>query len=689
MPNHGKRHWQPSRVDRSFPSDARLAAALLTGALGLLAAGSAAAQTTVWSATLTVKTVGDTNLGCYDALPGSECSSALTDNDFSYGGTDYTVELVNNRVDGAAFSFRLSTAIPAAFRTLRAALHVDGAQLAFADAGFNYGNAHASWNPGVSWTANQQVSLSIVVPPPQSSNANLSGLTASSSASAGGTYTSLTLSPSPFSASTVSYTATVANARTHVKVTPTVADTGRATVTVQGTSVSSGSPSAAIALNQGSNTITVRVRAQNGTTKDYTVTVTREAPPATPTVRLSADPNPVPEGSPVTVTATLSSAATSSVDIPLTLTDDTAEPEDHGPLASITIAANSTSGTGTIATNQDADAEDETFTVALGVLPSSVAAGTPSSVRVRIRDDDDDDDDDGDGDGSPPPGGGGGPPPGDDDDDAPSTCTLVAPYWSGPTGGFTVRPASGRTSVSVTCGESTTEYSAENGLVTRLVRSSCPGGLRLEGAAPGGWYWQHGERNAAAAPFVCSEALGGPRAVVPGGVVADATDDATFFKHDTARLVGIVPHLAGNECSEYVSPYWQGDGGVVLRPAEGRSTAKVSVRCGGTWSTITMSPGADGVAAELVRKDYCTDDEGEPRQGRLTVTDAAPGGWYWIDGERNAAVAPLMCADLLGGPAAVDPGGVFSQTTEDGTYFSHDVERLIGVVPHVASDRDE
>ncbi len=92
--------------------------------------------------------------------------------------------------------------------------------------------------------------------------------------------------------------------------------------------------------------------------------------------------------------------------------------------------------------------------------------------------------------------------------------------------------------------------------------------------------------------------------------------------------------------------------------------------------------------AELVRKDYCSDDEGNPIQGRLTVTGAALGGWYWVSGERNAAAAPLMCADLLGGPAAVDPGGVISRATEDGTYFSHDTNRLIGVVPHIVSDRE-
>ena len=60
---------------------------------------------------------------------------------------------------------------------------------------------------------------------------------------------------------------------------------------------------------------------------------------------------------------------------------------------------------------------------------------------------------------------------------------------------------------------------------------------------------------------------------------------------------------------------------------------------------------------------------------------------YWISGERNAAVGHLVCADLLNGPAAVDPGGVTSQSTDDGTYFSHDTGKLIGVVPHVAAAR--
>lgn len=222
-----------------------------------LAAEPAAAQTTVWSATLTVKTAGDSNRGCHDEFRDDRsCSSALTDSDFSYDGTDYTVEIVNNRVDGTSVTLGLQPAVPAAFGTLGAELHVDGTQLAFADASLFSSGTLVTWrSPGLSWTVNQQVSLSIVLPA-RSSNADLSGLTASSATSATSTFAALLLTPSPFSASTTSYAATVANTTTHVKLTPTVEDTGKATVTVDGIPVSSASASEAIALGEGANAIT-------------------------------------------------------------------------------------------------------------------------------------------------------------------------------------------------------------------------------------------------------------------------------------------------------------------------------------------------------------------------------------------------------------------------------------------------
>jgi hypothetical protein len=132
-------------------------------------------------------------------------------------------------------------------------------------------------------------------------------------------------------------------------------------------------PSSVTAGNR--SAVTVRIRDDD-----------RDTAPTPRAVSLSASPNPVTEGSSVTVTARLSSALSSSVTIPLTLTDGTAESGDYGSLSSITVSAGSTTGTGTITTNHDDDTDDETFTVALGILPSSVRAGSPGAVEVAILD---------------------------------------------------------------------------------------------------------------------------------------------------------------------------------------------------------------------------------------------------------------------------------------------------------------
>ena len=86
----------------------------------------------------------------------------------------------------------------------------------------------------------------------------------------------------------------------------------------------------------------------------------------------------------MTVTAQLSGALSDDVTIPLVLASGTAESDDFGSLASITITGGQTTGTGTISTVDDADADDETFTVSLGTLPPEVTAGDPSFVEVTI-----------------------------------------------------------------------------------------------------------------------------------------------------------------------------------------------------------------------------------------------------------------------------------------------------------------
>ncbi|MYC00123.1 MAG: tandem-95 repeat protein [Gemmatimonadetes bacterium] len=117
------------------------------------------------------------------------------------------------------------------------------------------------------------------------------------------------------------------------------------------------------------------------------LTFTRLTPPSEPSVSLAVSPNPVDEGQPVTVTASLSEALADDLTIPLVLETGTAEADDFGSLASITITGGQTAGAGTISTVVDDDTDHETFTVALGTLPPEVTAGDPSFVEVTIRDD--------------------------------------------------------------------------------------------------------------------------------------------------------------------------------------------------------------------------------------------------------------------------------------------------------------
>ena len=126
------------------------------------------------------------------------------------------------------------------------------------------------------------------------------------------------------------------------------------------------------------------------TSSSWTRTTGTPLPP--PTVSLSASPNPVLEGGSLTVVATLSRALSSDVRIPLTATAGSAESGDYVQISDrIRIKAGTLSGGSTGASffmDQDTDEDDETFTIALGTLPSSVTAGTPSSVTITIRDDD-------------------------------------------------------------------------------------------------------------------------------------------------------------------------------------------------------------------------------------------------------------------------------------------------------------
>ena len=200
----------------------------------------------------------------------------ITDDDFTYGGVDYTVVRVTE--SGGNILVQLNKAIPA---DLKAALTLNFGSTSFplADATLSNSDKTASWtNSGLSWSVGDTISLFLT--PAQtttSSDADLSALTAEGSTD-GSAFAALTganaLAPA-FDAATTAYRATVGNDITHVRLTPTAADSGATVQVRKGTTGNFGPASAAIPLDVGANAITVRVTGQDSTTKDYTVTIRR------------------------------------------------------------------------------------------------------------------------------------------------------------------------------------------------------------------------------------------------------------------------------------------------------------------------------------------------------------------------------------------------------------------------------
>ena len=151
-------------------------------------------QIPVWSATLTVDM--DTRFvtlewGCDDKQPVlDDCSAALTDNEFVFNGTTYTVKalyLLGNRLSGGGFTvWQVVLDFDKPTPTTTLTLHLDTAQLLTSNAQRMYssrevggritgGDRNARWNwyrsardgdsyykrRGVSWTDGQQVSVKL------------------------------------------------------------------------------------------------------------------------------------------------------------------------------------------------------------------------------------------------------------------------------------------------------------------------------------------------------------------------------------------------------------------------------------------------------------------------------------------------------------------------------------------------
>ncbi|MXX61150.1 MAG: hypothetical protein F4112_07440 [Holophagales bacterium] len=145
----------------------------------------------------------------------------------------------------------------------------------------------------------------------------------------------------------------------------------------------------------------------------------------------------------------------------------------------------------------------------------------------------------------------------------------------------------------------------------------------------------------------------------------------------------------------WIAPYWHGTGGFVARPADGRS-AMVRLECGGLRHGNREYAGADGLIVRAIQRDACVGGDERPLQGELTFEGIEDGGWYWINGDRNVAVAPLVVeASLNSGLNPPVPGGVSASPMGDsrfvrsvtgrlyGTLMVHEGNGFMGIVPHL------
>ena len=151
------------RLHRSGPSAPRIVAAwlLLTFAALFVLSVPATAQTTIWSATLTVRNIfGDK--GCDNTATGNKkCSNSntLSDDEFTDVGTDYAVTALY--VSSGNLILNFDTAATPATQGLT--LMIGGNSYAFADGAANPSKTRWTWiNSGLTWSNGDQVAVSLV-----------------------------------------------------------------------------------------------------------------------------------------------------------------------------------------------------------------------------------------------------------------------------------------------------------------------------------------------------------------------------------------------------------------------------------------------------------------------------------------------------------------------------------------------
>ena len=365
------------------------------------------AQTTVWSATLTADFVGEDILGAdtfdsgcdNDSVWYDDCSTALRQNTFTYGGAVYTVSKLsiskNPGNSNPHFVFQFDRELPKIMQT-HGVLTVDGNAIPFDGGAFSFFSVSgihqfrentlpSRFSSG--FTQNQRVSLTLSLP----SKEALGRLPGQHNWCFNRSDTTVELCAVNIDRWIDEYD-WAANPSNSAKARVWG---GKARLKLPGTGPCPITHSRRIATKDGNIECeqSFAILPVGSQPRHYVAgTIQPEfSDPGnaeTPTVNLSAAPNPVQEGSPVTVTATLSAALDEYVTIGLSAGG---WGFDYNTIPSfIAILAGETSGSVSVDTLTDADGNDESFTVQMDTdnLPSSVTAGDTTAVDITITDPD-------------------------------------------------------------------------------------------------------------------------------------------------------------------------------------------------------------------------------------------------------------------------------------------------------------
>ena len=354
--------------------------ATLTLLLGLFAAAPAQAQ--VWSATLTVDQ-DDTYFGCDNTTTAQDdCSrsTVLTEDDFTYGGTTYTVAALFWQSNTDRLFLNIDNVNGQATKTALSGLtlNVDGTALAVSAATVETGFIYWSYDPSPDWTDGQTVSLSLTLPP------GPTGLTVTpGNAKLDLSWTAPTGTVTGYD---VQYTSAPATGNGAVVNSATATGSNPATAWV---AVTRSGTTASQTISSLSNNTAYRVRVRAKTSSANSAWVFGSGTPApTPTITLSVSRTSVPAGENVTLTVTLSSAQAGWVNVNLGSQAGTAYWRKYSVGSSIYIEAGQTTGTTTISTNTDLQSLG-TFKVFISGLQKHTNVGnlinaTPSSAPLTI-----------------------------------------------------------------------------------------------------------------------------------------------------------------------------------------------------------------------------------------------------------------------------------------------------------------